>query len=147
MGLRKTHENNETTETEGVWVEVDINDHNEQPIEVKLAYMGKSNKRYTKRLEVITKPHMAAIQNDVMPEKLSDRLWREVFTDTILLGWKNLPKSELTGNAEDTELLEYNRENALALFTELPNVLSHWEEIAKMRSTFREKVMEDAAKN
>lgn len=147
MGLRKTFKTDRNAEIEGVEVEVSINDHNQKPITIRIARMSASNKRYTKELNRVTKPHQSAIQNDAMDNDLARKMLQEVFVDTILLGWDNLPKSELTGNDEDTELLEFNRDNALALFAELPDLYDDWESRANKAAAFREKEREEAAKN
>lgn len=147
MGLRNTFKTDKSAEVEGVEIEVDINEHNNEPITIRLSRMSRSNKRYTKRLDAVTRPHMAAIQNETMNEAVAAKMMREVFVDTVLLGWKNLPKSELTGNPEDTDELPFNRENALALFEELPDLYDDWEGRAKKAATFREHEREEAAKN
>src|SRR5215469_7204286 len=116
MSLRKTFRTDRTAEIEGVEVQVAVNDHNGKPISIRIARMSTSNKRYTKELNRVTKPHMAAIQNDALDDELARKMLQKVFVDTILLGWDNLPKSELTGDENDTELLPFTPENALALF-------------------------------
>jgi hypothetical protein len=147
MGLRNTFKTDKTAEVEGVEIEVDINEHNNKPITIRLSRMSRSNKRYTKRLDTVTRPHMAAIQNETLNEAVASKMMREVFVDTVLLGWDNLPKSELTGNAEDKDELPFTRENALALFEELPDLYEDWEARAKKAATFRETELEEAAKN
>lgn len=147
MGLRSTHKTDSKAEVEGVWIEVDVNDHNGNPIEILVAHMGRTNKTYTKHLDKVTKPYSASIQNDSLPTEIGDKLLRKVFIDTILKGWKNLPTSDLTGDEDDDSLLEYSPENAMKLFEELPGVYDHWEEVSKKKATFREKEREEAAKN
>lgn len=147
MGLRNTFKTDKTAEQEGVEIEVDINEHNNQPITIRISRMSRTNKRYTKRLDAVTRPHMAAIQNETMNEAVASKMMREVFTDTVLLGWSNLPKSELTGNEDDKDDLPFTRENALALFEELPDLYDDWEARAKKASTFREQERETAAGN
>jgi len=147
MSLRKTFKTDRVAEVEGVEIEVSVNDHNQKPITIRIARMSASNKRYTKELNRVTKPHQSAIQNDAMDNDLARKMLQDVFVDTILLGWGNLPKSELTGDEKDTELLEFNRENALALFAELPDLYDDWEARANKAAAFREKEREEAAKN
>lgn len=147
MSLRKTFKTDHAAEVNGVWVPVGMNEHNSKPIEIHISRMSKANKRYTKALEAATRPHMAAIQNESMDNDLGAKLLQEVFVDTILLGWKNLPKSELTGNDGDKAELPFNRENALALFAELPELYDDWEDRAKKAANFREAQQEVAAKN
>ena len=147
MSLRKTFKTDKTAEIEGVEVDVAVNDHNGKPIKIRIARMSTSNKRYTKELNRVTKPHQAAIQNDAMDESLARRMLKEVFVDTILLGWSNLPKSELTGDDADTEELEFNRDNALALFDEMPDLYNDWESRAQKAAAFRESEREANAGN
>lgn len=147
MSLRKTFKTDRTAEIDGVVIEVGINDHNQKPIKIRIARMTSSNKRYTKELNRVTKPHQSAIQNDAMDNDLARKMLREVFADTILLGWENLPKSELTGKEKDSEDLEFTRENVLAIFDELPDLYDDWESRASKAAAFREKEQEVAAKN
>jgi hypothetical protein len=147
MSLRKTFKTDRTAEVEGVWLEVAVNDHNGKPIRIRISRMSASNKRYTKELNKVTKPHQSAIQNDALDNDLARKMLQEVFADTVLLDWDNLPKSELTGNEADEELLEFNRENALALFAELPDLYDDWESRAQKSAAFREQERETAGKN
>lgn len=147
MSLRSTFKTDKSLETDGVNVPVDINEHNGEPVTINLSRMGTANKRYTKRLEAVMQPHQAALNNDSMPNELAGKLLRQVFVDTVLNGWQNLPKSDLTGEDDDTELLEFNRENALALFEEMPELYEDWSKRAKAAATFREAVRDGIAKN
>ena len=147
MSLRKTFKTDQTAEVEGVWIEVGINDHNGKPQRIKISRMSRSNKRYTKELERVTRPHSSAIANESLDNELAMKMLREVFVDTVMMDWDNIPKSELTGNDDDTELLDFSRENVLALFDELPDAYDDWESRAKKSAAFREKEREAAAKN
>jgi len=147
MSLRKTFKTDATAEVEGVWLEVAVNDHNGKPIRIKISRMSASNKRYTKELNRVTKPHQSAIQNDALDNDLARKMLQEVFADTVLLDWENLPKSELTGNEADTDELEFNRDNVLALFKEMPDLYDDWESRAQKSSVFRESERENASKN
>jgi len=147
MGLRKIFKTDQAAEVDGVEVDVSVNDHNGLPIKIRISRMSASNKRYTKELNRVTKPHQSAIQNDAMDNDLARKMLRDVFVDTILLGWSNLPKSELTGNDKDKEELEFTRENALLLFNEMPDLYDDWELRATKAAAFREKERVEAAKN
>lgn len=147
MSLRKTFKTDKNAEVEGVWLEVAVNDHNQKPIRIKISRMSSSNKRYTTELNKVTKPHQSAIQNDALDNDLARKMLQQVFADTVILAWENLPKSELTGNLGDTELLEFNSENAMLLFTELPDLYDDWESRAQKSAAFREAEREVAAKN
>ena len=147
MSLRRTFKTDKTKEVEGVEIPVGMNEHNNQPIKIRISRMSRSNKRYTKALEEATRPHSSAISNETLDNDIGSRILQEVFVDTVLLGWSNLPKSELTGDEADADELPFSRENALALFEELPDLYDDWEGRAKKASTFRESEREKSAKN
>lgn len=147
MSLRKTFKTNKTAEVEGVDIPVGMNEHNNRPIMIRISRMSRSNKRYTKALEEATRPHSAAINNETLDNEIGSRILQEVFADTVLLGWSNLPKSELTGNDEDTDDLPFSRETALQLFEELPDLYDDWERRAKSSASFRDSERERAAGN
>lgn len=147
MGLRKNFKTDAALENEGVEIQVDMNEHNKKPIMIVVSRMGKTNKRYAKQLEEVTRPHQTAIANETLDNDLGAQLLREVFVDTVLLGWSNLPKSELTDDPKDTADLPFTRENALALFAEMPDLYDDWEARAKKASNFREAARKVNAKN
>jgi hypothetical protein len=148
MSLRKTFKTDKNAEINGVEVVVGMNEYNNQPIYATFTRMTRTNKNYTSALEKATQPHQAAIQNETLDEGVASNMMREVFVDTILLGFRNLPKSDLTGRDEDNEVeLEFTRENALALFEELPDLYADWEKRANRAATFREAQREKNAKN
>lgn len=147
MSLRSTFRTDKTSEVEGVWQEIGVNDHNGEPIRVKISRMSASNKRYTKMLNRVTKPHQAAIQNDALDNDLARKMLREVFIETVLLDWENLSKSEVTGNPEDTDALPFNKENANKLFDEMPDLYDELESRAQRAASFREQEIEENAGN
>lgn len=147
MGLRNNYGTDRALETDGVKIPVDTNDHNGEPILIVVSRMGRTNKRYSKALEEATRPHAASIANETLDNELGAKILREVFVDTVLLGWSNLPKSELTGDNKDTAELPYNRENALLLFDALPDFYDVCEAHAKKASNFRAEQKKVAAKN
>lgn len=147
MGLRKNYATDRNAEIEGVEIPVDTNDHNGEPIFITVSRMGQTNKAYTKALEEATAPHTAAIQNETLDNELGRSIMRNVFVDTVLKGWRNLPKSELTGDDKDTDELPFSRENALALFDALPDFYDVCEGHARKASNFRNAAKAKNAKN
>lgn len=147
MGIRKNYGTDRALETEGVTIAVDTNDHNGKPINIIVSRMGTTNKRYTKRLEEVTAPHLTAIQNETLDNELGSKILREVFVETVMLGWENMPKSELTGDDKDTDDLPYTAENAIAMFDAFPDFYTVCEGHAKKAANFRTKAREKAGKN
>ncbi len=148
MSFRKTFKTDKRAEAEGVELIVGINEFNKRPMKITISRMSKSNKRYTKELERVTKPHQSAINNESLDNDFAQTMLQEVFVDTILLGWDNVPKFDLTGVEPDKEVeLTFNRTNALALFEELPDLYDDWEDRAKKASAFREQANSDTSGN
>jgi hypothetical protein len=147
MGIRSNYATDKKAEVEGVEIAVDTNEHNGEPIFVTLCRMGQTNKAYTRALEEATRPHQAAIQAETLDNELGGKILRGVFVDTCLKSWRNLPKSELTGDPKDTDDLPFTRENAIALFDEFPDFYTVVEAAAKKASNFREAQRKGNAKN
>lgn len=148
MSLRKIYGTNKAKEVSGVRLEVGMNDFNNQPIFITVSRMSRNNQKYQQAFSDKFDPHMAAIQADALGEAMARKLTRELFADEILHNVENLPLSDLTGNDEDNDkIMEYTRENVLALFEELPEVYDDWEARAKKAANFRDKAVKAAAGN
>lgn len=148
MSLRKNYKTDKKAEIEGVSVIIGINDNNGQPMSITVARMSPSNKRYTKALQAATKPYEASLQMGNMDNELGRKILQRVFAETILLGWDNIPLSDVTDKDEDEgKIAEYSVENALALFELMPDAYDSWESIAQKGATFKEAVRDNAVKN
>ena len=148
MSLRKIYKTDATKEVDGVKLEVGLNDFNGKPIEIVVSRMSRNNQKYQQAFTAKFDPHMTAIQADAMSEELAKKLTRELFVDVILHSVINLPLSDLTGDeADNDKTFEFTRENALALFDELPDLYDDWEGRAKKASNFRAQAVEKAGKN
>ena len=148
MSLRKIYGTNKAKEVSGVRLEVGMNDFNNKPIFITVSRMSRNNQKYQQAFSDKFDPHMAAIQADALGETMARKLTRELFADEILHNVENLPLSDLTGNDEDNDkVMEYTRDNVLALFEELPEVYDDWEGRAKKAANFRDKVVKAASGN
>lgn len=148
MSLRKIYATDAKKETNGVRIEVGINEHNGKAMAITVSRMSRNNQKYQQAFTEKFDPHMTAIQADAMDEMLARKLVRELFVDEILHGVENVPLSDLTGKDEDNSaVMEYTRENVLALFEKYPDVYDDWEGRAKKASNFREAAKEKASGN
>lgn len=148
MSLRKIYGTNKAKEVSGVRLEVGMNDYNNKPIFITVSRMSRNNQKYQQAFTEKFDPHMSAINADAMDEQFARKLSRELFADEILHNVENLPLSDLTGKDEDNDkVMEYTRENVLALFEELPELYDDWEGRAKKAANFRDKVVKDLAGN
>lgn len=139
MSLYSQFATDKAAEVDGVWVEYGANEDGSVPA-FKISRMSKANKKYTKALEKATRPHRRAIELETMNNDLAERLFMEVFVDTVLLDWKNI-------RTRDGEELALNKDAAMKLFVELPELYDDLQEKAKKASLFREETLEEEAGN
>lgn len=148
MSLRKNYKTDKKAELDGVSVVIGINEYNDKPMSIILSRISPTNKRYTKALQEATKPYEAAMQADTMDVDLGNKIFRQVFAETILLGWDNIPLSDITDNDDDNnKVAEFSVDNAMALFDLMPEAFEKWDAMARKAATFRAKAMDNAAKN
>ena len=140
-GLHKQFKTNKNKEINGVEIEFTDapNDDGTFPTFI-ISRMGKSNKAYSKALEHATRPYRRQIELQVMKEEIAESIFIEVFVNTILHGWFNVYD-------ETGQEIPFNKQTAIALLTELPDVYSRLQEEAKLSANFRDNVLEIEAKN
>lgn len=139
MSLYKQFKTEEKFEQDGIFVEYGTG-ANGKPITFRVARAGGSNQKYLKLLETRTKPYRRQIQNDTLDNKLAERIFLEVFVDSVLIGWENV---EDAAGAP----LPFNRDNAIKLFTDLPELYNDLREQAAKSASFRAETKEADAKN
>lgn len=100
-------------EQDGVWL--DYGD-----FRIKITRAGATNKRFKKLFEAKMKPHRRAIANDTMNNDVADRVTREVWAESIVLGWD----SKLGANVMPYQgaPFTFNVPNCLSLFNDLPDL-------------------------
>ncbi len=146
MSLSNQFATDKKAEVDGVWVEYGANEDGTIP-RFKISRMSKANKKYTKALEKATRPHRRAIELETMNNDLAERLFMQVFVDTVLLDWENINKADVTGNKEDEGHADFNRDSAMSLFENLNELYDDLQEKAKKASLFREESLEGEAGN
>jgi len=141
MSLYKQFATNSEKETEGVKIEFHeaTNDDGSVP-SFFVSRMGKTNKRYSKALEAATRPYRRQIELGTMNNDTAETLFLGVFVDTVLKGWENV--KDANGNE-----LPFNKQNAVKLLTDLPDVYDRLQEEAKLSANFRDVALEEEVKN
>lgn len=141
MSLYKQYKTDETKTTEGVAIKLfEAENENGTIPTFYLARMASTNKAYQKAMEAKTRPYRRQIELNTMSEETAIKINIDVFCDTILKGWENV--SDEAGNA-----LPFNKQNAVKLMTDLPDVLDRLTVEAKNIENFRASSLEDEAKN
>ena len=147
MSLYKLFKTDENLEAAGVHIEYGtaVRDGKEVPVRIKIARAGGANTSFQKALEKATKPYRKALQTGLIDPKLADKIYKEVFASTVVLGWENVafPVMDEAGKVVGEEYLPFNQENALRLFEDLPDLFQDLREQAQNVSIFRQDVLEN----
>lgn len=126
-------------EKNGVLLEYGFNSKN-LPITIRIARAGGANTQYAKRMEIKVKPFRRQIQTETIEKNQLDKLIRDVFCETVVLGWENVEDE----NGND---LPFSLEAAIKLFTDLPDLFADVQEQASKASLFRTDIKEANAGN
>jgi len=138
-GLHKHYTMDHGREQEGVRIEFPANGDGSIPTFI-IARMGPMNQRYTKTLERVTYPYKRQLELRTLPNEKAEALMRQVFVNSILLGWENVQN-------EGGTAIVFSAENALTLFQQLPDVYYELQEKAQDAALFRVEENQGAAKN
>lgn len=106
-----------------------------KPIRFRIARAGGANSNFAKSMERESKPFKRAIQTKTLSNEKADEIYRRAFISGVLLGWENVRDAN---NAE----LPFTFDNALQLFTDLPDLFNDLREAATDAALFREEVLE-----
>lgn len=147
------YETDTKAEAEGVEVRADL-----FPDAVfRVARASTSNQPFIKEAERRLKPHKAQIARGSMDAAESIVLNRELFIDTLLKGWTGInvkKRDPATGKVvlDDAfepvfEPLPFTRENAVKLFTQLPDLSLELQRKANDMATFQREAQDADAKN
>lgn len=146
MSLSKQFATDSAKEVEGVVIQFGANEDGSIP-GFHISRMSRANSRYTKSLEVATRPYRRQIDLGTLANDVAERVFLGVFVDSVLKGWENVKLSDVTGNANDKGFAEFNRENAVALFERLPELYDDLQNQAKSAAMFKDEEQETEAKN
>lgn len=140
--LHKVFKGDENLEQSGVLLQYGTvkRDGKDVPVTIRIARAGGSNKAFDKVFARLTKPYKRLIQADMLDPKVGQRLMREAYAETVILGWENVQ------NSEDA-FLEFTKENVIELFEELPDLFTDVVTQANTAALFRAELIEADAKN
>lgn len=145
-GLYKHFKTNADLEVNGVWL-----DYEDVNTRIRVARAGGSNKKFTRRLEALSRPHRRAIQADMMSNERIRKLTMEVFIDTVILDWQTRESEEAEWtkgiSGPNGDVLEFTKDNVRQVLTELPELFDDIVDFAQKSAAFREEVLEAEAGN
>lgn len=140
--LFKMFKSSENLEQTGIVLEYGETerDGKKVPVSITIARAGGSNLKFEKTLEFKTKPYKRMIQTESLDKKVSEKIMREVYAETVVLGWQNVQD-------ETGAFVEFSPENAVKLFEALPDLFSDIVNQSNRQALFREAEIEADAKN
>lgn len=139
MSLYAKFETDKSLETSGIELDYGPNTKG-KTILIRIARAGGANDQYLKRMEAKAKPHRRQIQHETVDRVVISQIIKEVYAETVVLGWENVEDRE--GND-----MPFTKENVLKLFTDLPDLYADITEQAQSAALFRVAVREIDAKN
>lgn len=139
MSLYAKFETDRSLEKQGITLDYGPNSKG-VAIEILIARAGGANDQYLKRMEAKAKPHRRQIQHETMERSQLENIVKEVYAETIVLGWKGVEDRD--GNE-----MPFTRENCIKLFNDLPDLYADIQEQAQTGALFRVSVREADGKN
>ena len=139
MSLYKQFETDREVEKTGIVLDYGMNSK-KRPIQIRIARAGGANERYSKLLELRTKPYRRQIQNETLDNAVAEKITKEVYAQTVVLGWNGVEDRD--GND-----MPFTQENCVKLFTDLPDLWSDVQSQSTRASLFRAEILEADAKN
>lgn len=139
MSLFKQYKTDTDLEKRGIYLDFGLNSKG-APIRFLIARAGGSNDAFNKAMEAKVKPIKRQIQNETVELAQIEKLTREVYCRTVVLGWEGVED-------ENDQPISFNYENAVALFTALPDLFRDIQEQAQKGVSFRAELLETDAKN
>lgn len=107
---------------------------------IKVARAGGSNTAFQKALTAKVRPYKRQLDAGTIPDDVAERLFLDVYAESVVLGWEGVTD-------ENGKPLPYSKENAVKLFTDLPDLFRDVQNQAAAISNFRAEVTEDTIKN
>lgn len=158
MGLYESMETSPRLETKGIWLDLGHT-------RIRLARAGGKNTKFTAAAEKIARKHKRAL--DLMNEEQARKLFSQTYAEIVVLDW--LTKTEDGELDEDGDaitdedfdglrysrgiarrggtLVEFNVENVIKTFDDLPDLLRLVKETAEDASLFRQELVAEIEGN
>ncbi len=100
----------------------------------KVRRSGGGNRAFQVSLSSKLRPHRRAVEAGTMDESVAQRIYMDVFFETVVISWENV--TDRNGS-----VLPYNRENFTRVMTDLPDL---WEALRRECDNMRNFQMEQA---
>jgi len=107
---------------------------------IKVARAGGANAAFQKALAAKVRPYKRQLDAGTIPDDVAEKLFLDVYAESVVLGWEGVTD-------ENGKPLPFSKENAVKLFSDLPDLFRDVQSQAASISNFRAEVTEDTIKN
>lgn len=145
MSLSSLYKVDENKESKGVEFPFPPNEDGTVPVFI-VSRMAQSNVKYAKALEEAVKPYKHLQRTGELKGKLATKVVMEAFVKGCLEGWRHVKFGDIVGG-HNNEDAPFTHDNAIKLFTRLPDLFADLQEFASQLVNFREAEIEEDAKN
>lgn len=149
MSLYTQFKTDPKLEKEGILLEYGTAS-NGKPTAIRIARAGGANVQFQKRADALIKPMRRQLQTETADQKQVERVLKQVYAETVVLGWENVEFPVLDANGSptgETEFLPFTLANCLRLFDDLPDLFADIQEQAQRAALFRLVLQEAEAGN
>ena len=122
----------EANESEGVWLKFPGDRR------IKILRAGGANKRYARIFQQAIKPYKRQLDRGSLDADVSDRIMREVYAKTIVVGWMGIHDAD--GNT-----VAFSQGNVIEFFTAFPEIFTDVIDCAGEMANFQEHEVAEAA--
>lgn len=120
------YERDEELETK-IGIEVDFG----SGLFIRVLRAGGSNGKFGRAYARITKPYQRMMNANTLPEDTENRLYAELYADTVIVGWRGMI------DQESGEEIPFNREEVIAFLIAVPEAFSILRNSAESIDSFR----------
>lgn len=144
--LYSTFGTDKKVETDGIVV-------NYGQVRFRIARAGGANQKFKKVFQHKMKPLRRQIENEQLTDDQSERLFAEVYAETVVLSWETNFGTEKDPNwkpvwvGEDGVELEFSKENVTEVLIDLPELFADLKTMASQASNYRRAEAEADAGN
>ena len=158
MGLYDKMKTSPKLESEGIWLQID-------DTRIRLARAGGKNTKFITAAEKIAREHKRSL--DLMGEEQGRKLFSKLYAEIIVLDWltkakdgtldedadaaaEDLPEDKRWKrgiSGPDGSIRDFNVENILKTFDDLPDLLKIVKETAEDAALFRQSLLKDVEGN
>ena len=139
MSLYSQYKTDQDLEVNGIVLNYGKNDKG-QNIDFRIARAGGGNTKFAKVAEAVLKPYRRQLNNETLDITVLDGLFRIIYAKAVVLGWSGVED-------ENGKSLEFNEQNVVKVFEDLPDVFADVRAAAEKASLFRRQALEDESKN